>query len=310
MKEKIVHTGEISLWTQAFGNPSDPAVLLIMGNSAQGIMWTDDFCQQLTAEHRYVIRYDQRDTGLSTCIDYATQPYSLFDLAKDALDILDDYDIPAAHIVGLSMGGAIAQLLATYHHERVLTITTMMSSPDLSIKNDAFKGKDVSQAKLPPPRPEFVTAVINLNCKAPETREEKLIQLVENWRLANGSEAPFDEVFWHELLKKTLDREELNSGANDVKFANHSNHSKAQSATTEPNLETLKRINVPTLVIQGKEDPIFPPAHAEAIADQVPDATLLLINQMGHALNPVFTNEIVSAISLHTNSFSNQLRLG
>ena len=301
MTGKIISVNNIKIWYETFGHKHDPAILLIMGNSAQGIMWTDDFCEKIAAGKRYVIRFDNRDTGLSTCFDFGKNPYDLFDLAKDALSLLDALEIKKAHIVGLSMGGSIAQLLAIYHADRILSITSMMSSPDLSIKNDAFLGKDTSQATLPPPKKEFVEAVIALNKIKPESRQEKIKQIVGNWRLANGEKAIFDEDDWLHMIENAMTREESNPDARNVKFANHSNHSKAQIATTEPNLNTLKLISTPTLVIHGTEDPIFPPAHAKAVANSVINGKLLLIDKMGHALNPIFFDQIIDAIIDHTN---------
>jgi pimeloyl-ACP methyl ester carboxylesterase len=300
MAENIVSSNGITLCYEAFGNKNNPAVLLIMGNSAQGIMWPNEFCEALAMQNRYVIRFDNRDTGLSSCIDFAMNPYNLMDLASDALSILDMLEIQRAHIVGLSMGGSIAQLLAMHHQDRVLSITTMMSSPDLSIKNDAFAGKDTSSAKLPPPKQEFVNAAIALNKTVPITKLDKINQLVENWHLANGDKASFDKSYWFRLNEKALQRQELNPDAKSLKFANHGNHSKAQMATSEPSLKTLPLIRVPTLVIHGVEDPIFPPAHAEKMAELIPDAKLLIIKQMGHALNPIFFNKITQAIIDHT----------
>lgn len=306
MPNDIITVNGLKLWYETFGKKTDPAILLMMGNSAQGIMWTDDFCKQLASQNRFIIRYDYRDTGLSSCINYDNHPYSLYDLMSDAIGLLDVLEIQKAHFVGLSMGGALAQLMAIYHSERVLSITCMMSSPDLSVKNDAFKGKDTSKALLPPPKPDFVQAVIALNSVAPKTRQEKITQQVANWRLANGDQALFDEFYWNNLIEKAISREELNPTAANLQFANHGNHSKAQSATPEPNLAMLKRINVPMLIIHGKADPIFPPAHAEVTANEVPDAKLLVIDKMGHALSPQFFHQITQAIISHTLERSNR----
>lgn len=109
MLGNIISVNGINLWYETFGEQKNPAILLMMGNSAQGIMWPDEFCQQLAKHNRYIIRFDYRDTGLSSCIDYDTHPYNLFDLGNDALGLLDALNIQKAHIVGLSMGGALAQ---------------------------------------------------------------------------------------------------------------------------------------------------------------------------------------------------------
>lgn len=128
-EEKFVTSGEVHLWTERSSNPGAPAVLLIMGTSAQGIGWPDELVDTLVAGGRQVIRFDHRDTGRSTCVDFDTQPYTLADMAADALAVLDGHDVVAAHIVGASLGGAIAQWLAVHRPERVLTLTAIMTGP-------------------------------------------------------------------------------------------------------------------------------------------------------------------------------------
>ncbi len=300
MPHGISLVNNVHIWHETFGQKEHPAVLLIMGNSAQGMMWPEKFCRKLAAANRYIIRFDHRDTGLSSCIDFEKNPYDLFALAQDALGLLDILGVKKAHIVGLSMGGSIAQLLAIYYKERILSITSMMSSPDLSVKNDAFSGKDTTHATLPPPKKEFVEAVIALNKIAPKTKQDKITQIVENWRLANGEKASFNENYWHQLVEETIEREESRPDAIKIKFANHGNHSKAQMASSEPNLKTLKLISVPTLVIHGSEDPIFPPLHAQSVVDCVPNSKLLLIDGMGHALNSAYFETIILEIIKHT----------
>ncbi|RZI46460.1 alpha/beta fold hydrolase [Candidatus Finniella inopinata] len=297
--EQFAHINNLRICFETFGTNTDPAVLLIMGNSAQGIMWPEAFCKKLAKNSLFVIRYDQRDTGKSTCVNFDDNPYNLFDLASDALGLLDELDIKNAHIVGLSMGASIAQLLALHHAGRVISITSMMSSPDLSIKNDAMAGKETPNSILPPPDKDWLKKVLKLNDVSPKTKQDKIRLIVENWKLANGDKVDFDFEEWQQLIEAALDRQETNPSAKDLKIANHGNHSKAQIATDEPNLEVLKLVNVPTLVIHGKEDPIFPPAHAEMLGKTIPNARLVVIDDMGHTLNPTFFDEIIHQITLH-----------
>src|ERR1700722_9043068 len=128
-EETFVASGELRLWAQRLGRPGDPAVLLIMGTSAQGIGWPDELAEVLVAGGRQVIRYDHRDTGRSSCVDFNARPYALADMAADAIAVLDGFGITAAHIVGASLGGAIGQWLALHRPERVLTLTVIMSGP-------------------------------------------------------------------------------------------------------------------------------------------------------------------------------------
>ncbi|KTC68321.1 alpha/beta hydrolase [Legionella birminghamensis] len=296
---KFITVKSIKIAYETFGDPSHPAVVLLMGNSAQGLMWDESFCRQLAANRYFVIRFDYRDTGLSTCLDYDSHPYNLDDLTQDVLALMDQLSIERAHFIGLSMGGAIAQLLALYHLPRVLTISLMMTSPDLSVKNNAFKGIRSSHAMLPPPSADFIQQVIEIN-KCPAANDaEKLQQLIDNWRLANGGKAPFDDSYWRNLLGETMKREAANPTARDLKFANLGNHSKAQMASPEPNLEVIRKIDCPCLIIHGEEDPIFPVEHAKALEDGIRNSRFHLIKTMGHALNPCFFEEMISAIHGH-----------
>src|SRR4051794_18249869 len=115
MAERIIDSNGIRMWTEAFGNPRDPTLLLIMGASAQGIQWPEPFIDEFVKRKFHVIRYDNRDTGQSTCFDFAKAPYTLDDLANDAVGVLDAYDVGSAHVAGASMGGMIAQTLMIRH---------------------------------------------------------------------------------------------------------------------------------------------------------------------------------------------------
>ena len=299
MSNQFTTINDIKICYETFGNKTDPAIFLLMGNSAQGIMWDDTFCHKLADSKHFIIRFDYRDTGLSSCIDYNKNPYDLTDLTNDVLDLMDELGIKKSHFVGLSMGGAIAQLLAMYHRSRVLTVILMMTSPDLSIKNNAFKGISTPHSVLAPPSAEFINKVIETNKIPAKTNVDKIKQIVENWRLANGTKAPFDEIYWFKLIESAMERESKNPEAKDLKFANLGNHTKAQMASTEPNLNVIKDISVPCLIIHGKEDPIFPVSHAEALAENIKKSKLVLVNDMGHALNPNYFDEIIKEIVVH-----------
>ena len=129
MTEQVLEVNGIELWTEDFGDAADPAVLLIMGAESQGTAWPIPLIEQLCDAGRYVIRYDNRDVGQSTCLDFAASPYSLNDMMDDAIGILDAYGIERAHVVGASMGGMITQLLMIHHPERLLSATVIMSTP-------------------------------------------------------------------------------------------------------------------------------------------------------------------------------------
>lgn len=295
----IVRANGVDLWYDTFGAASRPAVLLIMGNSAQGILWPEDLCLALAADGYHVIRFDQRDTGLSTYVDFDAQPYDLFDLVTDAIGLLDALRVPAAHIVGLSQGGTLAYLMAGLHPTRVLTLTAIMASPDMTPKNDAFAGKSPRPGALPPPDPAFVAGVIAANAQAPAGDAEAVTQLVDNFRLAKGPVSPFDEDFWRVIMQRVVARPRSRSDGRVAKMANHGNHARAQAATPPLSAEDLGRVQAPALVIHGTHDPVFPPAHARWAAGAIPGARLHLVEKMGHALDPAFFNEISGTIVEH-----------
>lgn len=301
MSEHYLLINNINLCYETFGNQANAAIFLLMGNSAQSIMWDDRFCQKLADSNYFIVRFDYRDTGLSSCIDYDKNPYTLTDLTNDVLGLMDKLSIVKAHFVGLSMGGSIAQLLGIYHSERVLSLALMMSSPDLSIKNNAFHGVIEHDSPLSAPSSDFIQQVLELNQVQTKTNEDKIKQITANWKLANGSKALFDEHYWLALVEKAMIREARNIEACDLKFANLGNHSKAQMASPEPNLLVMDKIMVPCLIIHGKEDPIFPVDHAQFLAENIENSRLVLIDKMGHALNPVFFNQIIDELLLHFN---------
>ncbi|MBF8190428.1 alpha/beta fold hydrolase [Nonomuraea sp. K274] len=157
---KFITSTDVRLWTESFGDPADPAVLLVMGTSTPGTGWPDELVESLVAGGRHVIRFDHRDTGRSDCVDFADRPYTLADMAGDATAVLDAYDIVAAHVAGASLGGAIAQWLAVHRPERVLTLTAIMAAP---MGHDAgpawaraLEGREPDPGDLPPPSPRLL----------------------------------------------------------------------------------------------------------------------------------------------------------
>ncbi|MED2497904.1 alpha/beta hydrolase, partial [Bacillus thuringiensis] len=127
MTEKIIKINEIDICTESFGDSADPAVLLIMGAMCSMVYWDEEFCQQLADTGRYVIRYDNRDVGRSTTYKPGSSHYTVVDMADDAIGVLDAYHIDEAHIVGMSLGGMIAQIVALRNPQRVLSITLIAS---------------------------------------------------------------------------------------------------------------------------------------------------------------------------------------
>lgn len=274
----IVSSRGLRLWTERFGDPADAAVLLIMGTSAQAIGWPDEIVEILVSAGNSVIRFDHRDTGQSDCVDFNAEPYTMADMARDALAILDGYEITAAHIVGASLGGRIAQLLAVHYPDRVRTLTLIMTSP---MGHDAgpaimraMTGQSPDPDDLPAPSPEFLQHVAARAGAAPATREEQIAAAVETWRVINGTGLPFDAEAARRHVEETMAR------ARDPQAADH--HDLAGRQMIPERQEPLSRITAPTLVIHGTADPLHPLPHGEAVASLIPGARLEAVPGMGH----------------------------
>lgn len=293
---KMIHANGVDLFYEEFGKESDPAVLLVMGNSAPGLVWPDAFCESIASGGFRVVRFDQRDTGLSTYVDFSHAPYTLDDLVCDTFEVLDSAGIKRAHIVGLSQGGVLAYRMSLKMPQRVASLAILMSSADLRPKNDAFSGAPVRCGELPRPSPEYVAQVIALNATAPRDASDVANRFVENFRLAKGARSPFDEDAWQALGRAFAERPLARQDGLTAGMANHSNHALAQKATPELNAAQLASIVTRTLIVHGSDDPIFPVEHAHWAAAAIRGSTLRVIEKMGHALDPFFFPSVVAAL--------------
>ena len=289
MMERMVDTGSVRLWTESFGDPDHPAILLIMAAYWQGIAWPDAFCTRLADAGRFVIRFDHRDTGRSTVVDYAETPYTLIDMAADAVGILDAYGIAQAHIVGGSMGGMIAQELALRHPERVGTITSMASTP----LSNSYAGGTAPDS-LPGPDDVAWSAFATVaGPGASPTRDE----FADGWaafsRGVAGSATPFDEAYSKDLHRRSYDR------STDVSAV--WNHLSATQATPD-RLDTLPTLASPLLVLHGTLDHVIPVAHGYETASLVPGSELVVIDGLGHQFDPSALELQFDAIVRHTAS--------
>jgi pimeloyl-ACP methyl ester carboxylesterase len=225
-----------------------------------------------------VIRYDHRDTGRSATYEPGNPAYGGTDLVADAVGVLDAYGLPAAHVVGVSAGGAFAQLLALDFADRVLSLVLISSSP-------ATPG----DRGLPPPTGEFSRFVAEAEVDW-SNRDSVVDYLVGYSRVLAGGQRPFDEAALRDLVRRDLAR------ALDV--ASLQNHDVlAHEDRSRPGLST---ITAPTLVIHGTADPMFPVAHGEALAEEIPDATLLPLDRAGHGVDRADWETLVHAIVQHT----------
>ncbi|GAA3473052.1 alpha/beta fold hydrolase [Nonomuraea roseola] len=288
---------QIDIFTEEFGDSAHQPILLIAGSMSQGpASWPDAFVGRLAAGGRRVIRYDHRDTGRSATIDFATDPYTWHDIKNDALAVLDAHGIDSAHVVGHSAGGVLAQWIAVEHPERVMTLTTIGSSPlgrheGLTVMR-ALMGEEQPEGSLPPPTKEFVEFYRKLiTSPPPSTRKEQIdFQLAEARVLAGG--LPIDEE------EERRQAERLHDRARDLSaLANH-RLAAAADMTFEP-VGVLHTVKAPTLVVEGTHEPAKP-GHGALIAEAIPGAELLIVEGMGHMLTPQVHQTLADAVLRHT----------
>ncbi|MHB9848015.1 alpha/beta fold hydrolase [Streptomyces krungchingensis] len=280
MTERMVEVDGIELCTESFGDPSDPPVLLIMGTGASMLWWDEDFCRTLAAGGRYVIRYDHRDTGRSATYEPGRPGYTGADLVKDAARVLDAHELQAAHVVGVSAGGALAQLLALDHADRVLSLVLISTSSAVPGERD-----------LPPPTEEFMRFVSAAHVDWSDG-ESVIGHQVAYARVLAGGRRPFDEAAARALVRHDIER------AHDFAAVRH------HDALPDGDLShaSLSSIAVPTLVIHGAADPMFPLRHGQALAEQISGATLLALEDAGHGVERADWSTIAAAILEHTSA--------
>ncbi len=273
-----------------FGNPADQPLLLIMGFTAQMVAWEEEFCQQLVEHGHFVIRFDNRDCGLSTKLhgvpsnsdavvmaammetEMPEVAYTLADMAGDAAKLLDHLNIERAHIMGASMGGMIAQTFAIIYPHRIKTLISIMSQPgELT----------VGQAT-----PEAMELIVT---PAPSTRDE-YIAFAPKWQLWQSKKYRSDEISYRNAVRD-FDRSNYPEGGPRQMAAIYASGSRA---------EGLQKLQVPTLVIHGTEDQLITPSGGERTAELIPNSTLLMVEDMGHDMPKPLWSLFMDAISKHT----------
>jgi len=268
----------------AFGDAGAPPLLLIMGLGGQMISWDEEFCELLAAQGFHVVRFDNRDTGLSTKLDHlgtpsafavaegsVPAPYALDDMADDAAGVLDALGIPSAHVVGASMGGFIAQLMAIHHRPRVLSLTSIMSAPGGLVDNV-------------PATPEAADALL---APPPADREGMIEHGVWVSSRTAGPEH-FDREESRRRRTIAVDRSVSPAGT-ARQFA--------AIAAARSRVAALRTLDVPTLVVHGEVDPLVPVENGRRTAEAIPGARLLLLPTMGHDLPRPYWPRIVAAIA-------------
>jgi pimeloyl-ACP methyl ester carboxylesterase len=257
---EMVQVGSVELCAQAFGSRGDPAVLLISGSSSSMDWWEPEFCEQLAERGRYVLRYDLRDTGGSVRYPAGEPGYGSRDLVADAVGLLDAYGIGSACLVGISMGGAIAQLAALLHPQRVSALVLLSTT--------APGGPSVP---MDPELLAYFQGAPQVDWSDPDAIVEHQLGFL---RALAARSVPFDEAAGRQVLTAALGR------TSDVR-ASLTNHNVIRD-DMPPWYPRLGEIRVPTLVVHGEEDPLFPVGHGENLARGIPDATLLRLPGVGH----------------------------
>ncbi len=291
--ERIIQGNGIEICTDAFGEPGDPCILLVMGAGASMLRWEEDLCGALADGGRFVIRYDNRDTGRTTSCPPGAPNYTLADMAADGIAVLDAYGVEQAHIAGASMGGMITQLIGLNHPERVLTLTPIMSTPNPGATlaaSDAFDSGG-HEGALSPPSDEILAAIGAMAGIDWNDRDAVVAVQVEMTRALAGSGYPVDGALDEEFYGRDFDRA--------INYASSFNHGPA-IAQSEPWHDRLSELSVPTLVIHGNDDPILPYDHGQALHAAIPGATMLTLDGVGHEIPRGTWDTVIPAILEHT----------
>jgi len=272
--ERIVATNGVELCVETFGDHADPAVLLVHGACASMLGWDEALCRRIAAGGRYVIRFDNRDTGRSVSDPPGAPTYTLRDMADDAIGVLDAVDVVDAHLVGRSMAGAIVAVAALHHPDRVPSLTlisTTTGDPDLS-----------------PMSAEFTRAASG-HRPDPENHDD-VVRFVVDLMEAYAGDSPYHDP----EAAQALAERDLARTANIASCLN--NHFLIDFGNPIRFSDLAQR----TLVAHGDRDPVFPLDHGQALARQIPDAELLVMASTGHHLPPPVWDQFVPALLKHT----------
>lgn len=286
-----INANGIEIEFDSFGSVEAEAMLLISGLGAQMVRWTVPFCEMLAARGYYVVRFDNRDVGLSTHFNDAPVPdlakvavakargelpqvpYTLHSMVLDTLGLMNTLGIERAHLVGRSMGGMIAQILAVTHPHRVLSLVAIMSS--------------TANPLLPPPLADVLAMFMRRPPSPFDDEEGYLAHTIAVARAIGSPGYPFDEMEWREQILAELKRAYVPSG-----FGRQI----AAIAATGDIRPLIRNIALPTLIIHGAKDPLILPACGKDIAENIRGAGLMLIDGMGHDLPPQLYQTIVGAV--------------
>jgi pimeloyl-ACP methyl ester carboxylesterase len=284
MAEETAEANGIEIVYETIGDPANPPLLLVMGLGMQLIHWDRELCELLAERGFHVIRFDNRDSGRSTAIDAPVPdlrrmmlglrvkaPYLLEDMAEDAFGLLDALGIEAAHVVGASMGGMVAQTMAIKRPERVLSLTSIMSTT-----GERRAG-----------RPKLRVWGVLLR-RAPLEKQAYVERFVRIFRMIGSTGFPIDDDRIRELAAATYERGHDAAGTG---------RQLAAIMASGDRTEKLRAVSVPTTVIHGTADPLVPIRGGRATAQAIPDARLITIPGMGHDLPREAWSQVVDAIA-------------
>src|SRR3954447_22077995 len=289
MAEEFCDVGRgVTLCYEAFGDPDDPPILLIMGLATQMIAWHEDFCRELAERGFYVVRFDNRDIGRSTHFDFSPpnvgqmlrrrvspEQYTLSDMAEDAAVLMRELELAPAHVIGASMGGMIGQMLAAEHPELVTSLTSIMSTTGSRLKG----------------QPSLALYRFLLK-RAPSERSAYIDHTAAIFE-AIGSPGMFNEDDVRDLAARSYDRDD---------DRNATGRQLAAILASGNRTRALRRISVPTLVMHGTKDKLVAPSGGRATAKAVRGARLMKVEGMGHDLPRRLWPELIDAIEKHARS--------
>jgi len=266
----------IQIEYDTFGKSSHPALLLIIGLGSQLIYWQNEFCKQIADKGFYVIRYDNRDSGLSTKFEGLSSeeimekimalfsgekvsvPYTIEDMSNDAVGLLDEMKIEKAHICGMSMGGYIAQTFAINNPSRTISLTSIYSH--CGNRSEFLPSQEAMEAMMKP---------------IPKDRDGAIEYMIDFLKLIYGSGLPFDEEFHKSIAAQAFDRSFCPDSIGRQYLA---------IMVQKDRTDELGKLKVPSLVIHGDEDPLVPLAGGKATSEAIPDAELMVVKGMGHVV--------------------------
>lgn len=273
--EKVIEVNGVDLCVETFGDAEDPAILLVHGASASMLWWEAELCEKIAAGRRFVIRFDNRDTGRSVHYPAGHPGYSLRDLTEDALGILDVLGIRRAHLVGRSMAGAVISLAGIDYADRVASLTFVSTTP--------------GGAGLPPMSEEIGT----YTSRGPDpTDPEEVVEFITGLMKAySGGSRYFDQRAMRAIAEADVARTDGIAST----LVNH-----FMIEFDGPENGGLGDITAPTLVVHGEKDPVFPLPHGEALRDRIPGAELLVMEQAGHEVPEPLWDVFAAALIKHT----------